>query len=126
MTVAQRSTANSLITDKGQAVTVTYRTSGAYNTATGVAGVTETTATGTAVFFDYAPGMRFASGGSILAKDKQVLLSALNTAGGLLARPDPGDTITDVASVKWIVVAVDDLSPAGLDIMYTCQVRGAD
>lgn len=46
MTVAQRSTANRLIADKGQTVTLTRRASGAYNPATGTSAITTTTQTG--------------------------------------------------------------------------------
>lgn len=123
MTTAQRSTANRLIADKGQTVTITRRASGAYNTATGTSSITETTQTGKAVLLPLA-GYRKVDGTSIVAGDETLLLSALNTAGAALTEPIIGDTLTLAdGTTDYTLVEIDALNPAGLGILFDCVVR---
>lgn len=56
-------------------------------------------------------------GTMILSGDKKALIEVV--AGGT---PVPSDTLTIMGKV-WTVIAVDALAPAGVDLMYTCQVR---
>lgn len=125
MTVAQRLSANNLIDDKGQTVTLTRRTAGAYNPATGTSAVVETTQTGKGVILPFGPGLRNQSGSTITADDRQCYLSALNSAGAALTEPKVNDTLTDANSYVWTIVEVAPLAPAGLKIMYELTLRGA-
>lgn len=112
-----------MISARGQAVTLTRRAAGAYNPATGAAAVTPTTQNGKGVILDFADGLRKMAGENIAAADRQCLLSALNTVGTALTRPAVNDTLTDAAGNVFTVIAVSELSPAGLDIIYTLTVR---
>lgn len=114
---------------KGQVVTLTREAAGVYNPATGAAAITPTTQTGSGVVFEYPITIR-SRGGSrdepntlILAGDKQLLLSALNTTGGTITRPQAGDRAT-IAGVVYTITAVGPLSPAGTDVYYECNIRG--
>lgn len=124
MTTAQRATADRLIEAKGQAVTLTRRTSGAYSPTTGMATITTTTQTGKGVIFDFGDGLRKIAGTNIPATDRQCYLSALDATGQTITRPAVDDTLTDASGVKYTVVAVSELSPAGTDIFYTLTLRG--
>lgn len=123
MTVAQRSTANRLIADKGQTVTITRRTAGAYDPATGTAAITETTQTGKGVILPLAPYRKFA--GNVVAGDETLLLSGLNSAGAALTLPHVDDSVTDAGGNVFSMVSVDPLHPAGLDIVIDCVIRRA-
>jgi len=116
-------TANKLLKGKGQAITLTTVTPGTYNPATG--GVTNTTTAtqsgfGAVIEWD----ARHIDGNLILATDKRLLLSPLNSAGAALTAPKLGDTVTDAAGVTYTLVApLKTLSPAGTVVMYDCNVR---
>lgn len=125
MTAAQRTSADRMIAAKGQAVTLTRRSAGAYNTATGAATVTTSTQTGKGVILPFGPGLRNQSGSAITADDRQCLLAALNTAGTALTEPKVNDELTDANSVKYTVTEVSPLAPAGLSIIYELTIRGA-
>lgn len=125
MTVAQRSTANRLIADKGQTVTLTRRESGVYNPATGTSAITTTTQTGKGVILPLS-GFRKVDGSSVVAGDETLLLSALASTGAALTAPDVGDYVTGADGSAYVIVAVDPLRPAGLDIVYDCVVRRAE
>lgn len=121
MTQAQRTTADRMITSKGQAVTLTRRAAGAYDPATGAAVITETTQTGRGVILPLA-GYRKAQS-NVVAGDETLLLSGLSTTGTLTAlRVD--DTLTDANAKKYTIVAIDTLAPAGLAIMFDAVLRG--
>lgn len=123
MTVAQRSTADRLIAAKGQAVTLTRLEAGPYDPATGEAAIVTTTQTGKGVIL---PLSAFAkSTGNIVEGDQQLLLSALSTSAALNPIPHVDDTVTDAGGNVWSLVAVEPLSPAGLDILYDCRIRRA-
>ena len=122
MTVRQRSTADALIRARGQSVTLTRRAAGAYNTATGTAAITLTTQTGKGVILPLSP-MTKVNASNIVAGDAQLLLSSLNSTGGVLTVPHVDDTVTLANGEVVSIVAVDPLSPAGLDILYDCIVR---
>lgn len=124
MTVAQRSTANRLIADKGQTVTLTRRASGAYNPATGTSAITTTTQTGKGVILPLS-GFRKVNGSSVVAGDETLLLSALATSGVALTAPKVGDHITGSDGAAYVLTAIDPMRPAGLAIIYDCVVRRA-
>lgn len=119
MTVAQRLSANRMIAAKGQTVTLTRRAAGAYTPATGTATISESTQTGKGVIFDFGDGLRKMAGANIPAGSRSCILSALNTSGSALTRPQVDDTLTDATGSKYGVAAVSELSPAGTDIIYT-------
>ena len=125
MTVAQRLTANRLIAAKGQAVTLTRRAAGAYDPATGTAAITETTQTGKGVILPFGQGIRKRADSNVTATDRLCYLSALNASGAALTEPKVDDFLTDAGGVKYAVVEVSPLSPAGLDIMFELTVRAA-
>lgn len=115
-------TANKLLKDKGQAVTITTVTPGTYNPATGT--ITNSTSTQ----YGYGAIMswdgRHIDGALILETDKQLILSPLNTAGGALTAPKLGDTVTDAAGVVYSIVApLKPVSPGGTTVMYECNLR---
>lgn len=123
MTVAQRSSAARMIAAKGQTVTLTRRTPGAYSPANGAAAITETTQTGKGVILDFAA--RKMGESNIPMAGKQCLLSALNSAGASLTAPAIDDTLTDVGGNAYTVVSIAPLAPAGLEIMFDLTLRGA-
>lgn len=125
MTVAQRSSAANLIAAKGQAVTLTRRTAGAYDPTTGAAAITETTQTGKGVILPFSVGLRKQAGTNITATDRLCYLSGLTTGGSVLTAPEVDDTLTDANSVKWSISEVSPLAPAGLSIIYELTLRGA-
>ena len=118
-----QATANKLLKGKGQTVTITRQTSGAYNTATGAAAVTTTTQTGYGAIFDYAD--RNIDGELILSGDKQLLLSAVNSTGTALTAPEVNDTVTDAGAVVRTITRIKALSPAGTTVMFDVNLRGA-
>lgn len=123
MTVAQRSTANRLIADKGLAVTLTRQAAGTYDPATGAPAIATTTQTGKGVILPFAAGLRHAGGSNIVQGDKQLLLSAINSAGSPLTPPALDDKVT-AAGVDYVITEIAPLAPAGLNIMFDCTVRG--
>jgi len=122
MTIQHRATANRLISDKGQSVTVTHREAGAYDPATGTAAIVETTQAGKGVILPLA-GYRKVGIGNIAAGDETLLLSALKTDGTALTRPDIADTVTASDGTIYALVSVDPLHPDGMDSLYDCVVR---
>jgi hypothetical protein len=120
MTAAAALTADRLIDAKGQAVTLTRRTSGAYNTATGAAAITTTTQTGKGVILPFATGLRKIAGTNIPATECQCLLSAVG-----ITAPEVDDTLTDAAGTVWSIVEVTTLAPAGEALLHDLTVRAS-
>jgi hypothetical protein len=116
--------ADRLIESKGQSVILTRRAAGAYNVATGAAAITSTTQTGKGVIFDFARGLRKMEGSTILAADRQLLLSALNSAGVELTPPQVDDIAT-IGGTDYTITEVSPLSPGGTAVLYDLTVRGA-
>lgn len=119
----QRAMANRLISAKGMALTITRRTAAAYNPATGSTAISTSTQTGRGVMFDYPPGLKKMAGTNIAIGERQLLLSALNSAGAAITAPQVDDEIVWGSKV-YLVTAVDTLDPAGSALMFTCTVRG--
>jgi len=113
--------ANKLLRGKGQTVTLTRQTAGTYNPATGQATITTTTQTGVGAIFDYAD--KNIDGALIVSGDKQLLLSALNSVGTALTPPAVNDTVTAGGVVRTIT-RIKTLSPAGITIIFDCNLRG--
>ncbi len=124
MTTKQRLTAHQIIADKGQAVTLYRLAAGAYNPTTGTAAQTETEQAARAVFFPANPYRKIV-GQTIAVGDQQMILSALKADGSVLTAPHVDDEVVDANSRRWSILAVDPLTPAGLDILFDCVVRRA-
>jgi hypothetical protein len=115
-----QATANRLLKGKGQEITLTRRTAGTYGPATGTAAVTTTTQTAYGAMFEY--GDKNIDGVLIKEGDKQLLLSALNSAGTALVAPQLNDTVT-INTVVYTVVRIKPLSPAGTTVLFDCNIR---
>lgn len=124
MTVSQRSSAYEMIAAKGQTVTLTRSVEGAYNPATSKASITTTTQTGKGVILPLSAGVKFLGGSNIPKGAKQCLLAGVGTNGAALALPHVGDVLT-AGAVKYTVVEVSPLEPAGLPIIYDLTIVGA-
>lgn len=124
MTVSQRATATRLITSKGQAVSLSWASGTTYDPATGgVSGSTTTvTTTGTLLPLDKT---RKIDGTNIMAGDETLLLSALDATGATYAEPPVNTVVTLADGSKRVIVAIDQLAPAGLVIMFDAVVRRA-
>jgi predicted peptidase len=119
MSVYTRSIASALrmLRKYGQFMTLTQRTTGAYNPATATASVTESGQTVTGAVFDYPT--KQIDGTLILRGDKQVIVAA----SGLTVTPAPGMKLTDVNGDVFEVIAAEALAPAGEAVIHTLQVR---
>jgi hypothetical protein len=106
---------------KGQAVTITRQSAGAYDPATGTAAITTTTQSGTGVELDYT--IRELDSTLIQQGDKKLLLSPLNAAGAALTKPEIDDTVTLADSSVWTIKNNRPLSPAGTVILFELQLR---
>jgi len=115
-----QATANRLLKGKGQEITLTRRTAGTYDPATGTAAVTTTTQTAYGAMFEY--GDKNIDGVLIKEGDKQLLLSAINSAGTALVAPALNDTVT-INTVVYTVVRIKPLSPAGTTVLFDCNIR---
>lgn len=109
-------TANSMLSEFGQSVTITRKTSGAYDPAFGSVTITTTTQTGTGAIFDY--GDRDINGTLVLQGDKKLLLSQIG-----IDDIEVNDTVT-LGSNTYTVTNVKTLDPAGTNVMFVCNVRG--
>jgi len=115
-----QATANRLLKGKGQSITLSRQTAGAYNVATGTAAVTVTTQTAYGAMFEY--GDKNIDGVLIQEGDKQLLLSALNSAGTALVAPALNDTVL-IDSVTYTITRINPLSPAGTTVLFDCNIR---
>ena len=118
-----QTTANKLLKGKGQAVTLSRQTAGAYDPATGTSTVVVTTQNGTGAIFDYED--KNVDGVLILSGDKRLLLSAMSSTGSALTAPEVNDTVTDAGAVVRTITRIKTLAPAGTVVMYECNLRGA-
>ncbi len=111
-------TALRLITKKGQAVTLTTKTPGAYNTATGGITVTEATQTVRGVVTNFAT--KDIDGDLIKADDVLLILAA----SGVTNKPQPDKSkVTLLSGVSYTVKNVLDVAPSGESIVYRLQLR---
>jgi hypothetical protein len=115
-----QATANRLLKGKGQEITLTRQAAGAYDPATGTAAVTTTTQTAYGAMFEY--GDKNIDRTLIKEGDKQLLLSAINSAGTALVAPALNDTVT-INTVVYTVVRIKPLSPAGTTVLFDCNIR---
>lgn len=109
-------TADKLLRDKGQAVTITRQSASAYDPATGAATVTTSAQTGYGAIFDY--GDKQIDGTVIKIGDKHLLLSASEITAPIL-----NDTVTVGGIVYTVVEPLKTVSPGGTVIMYELNLR---
>lgn len=104
--------------DKGQPMTLTRQGVGSTNNLiTGaVTGGIPTTYDVNGITTTYKTGNINVPDSMILSGDKKAIIGA-----GII-EPKPADTLT-IMGVDWTIIAVDELSPQGVVLMYTCQVR---
>ena len=113
-------TANELLSEFGQAVTIRRQTSGGYDPETGTTSVTTTNETGNGAVFDFGmhkSGQSFTAESLILAGDKQLLLSPIGVSA-----PLPGH-LAIIGGETWNIVSIKATAPAGLAVLFECQLR---
>lgn len=116
-----RATADRILRGKGQAITLTRQSSGTYSPSSGTATVTTTTTqSGYGAVFEYID--RNIDGTLIKAGDKQLLLSAVNSAGTALTSPVLNDTVT-IGGTAYTITRIKPLSPAGTTCLFECNLR---
>lgn len=117
---ASAATAQRLLAQFGQAVTLSKTTPGAFDPVTGTSsGDVTVTQSATAVLLDYSlqeSGARLAEGVLIRAGDKKCLIGPVVDWA-----PDEMTTLTDAAGVVWQLETVRTLAPAGLPVLYTAN-----
>lgn len=123
MTTVQRASAARLIADKGQAITIAYNDGGAYNIGSGTfsGGTPVSVATHATVF--PASANRKVAGANMVAGDEMLYISTIDTAGDIVDMPPVDAVVTLADGSTRSIVAIENLSPAGLDIMLTALVR---
>jgi hypothetical protein len=109
-------TADSLLAEFGQPVTITSKSTGQYNADTGAYSETEVTVSTVAVVDTFTDNEK--SSGSIKFSDRKLLVSPVGVSAIL-----PNDTIT-VGTDKFSVIDVKIIKPAAIVILYEVQVRG--
>jgi hypothetical protein len=107
-----------LIAAKGQEVTLTRHSAGAYDTATGEVIVTDTVTVTTGVVLPLSRGLMQMPGTNIQAGDRQLLLS------GAIDPPEINDTMS-IGGAPYTIVEVSPLNPGGTVLVYDCVIRGA-
>ncbi|API58095.1 hypothetical protein BSL82_01275 [Tardibacter chloracetimidivorans] len=122
---AMRQRAAASIQDKGAAVTVTYRTAGAYDPATGTSAITTATEDGYGVVLPFSTGLRKMAGTNIQMGDMQLLLATLAADGEALTAPNVDDTVL-IGSKTYTIIDIAPLAPDGTDLLYTCTIRGTE
>lgn len=112
-----KDSANNALIKYGQAITLSHKSSGAYDPATGSATVTPANTAGVGAIFDY--GNQSIDGTLIKQGDKQLILSAygITTIGA-------GDTVT-IGSITYVITHIKEINPAGTVVLYEANLRGA-
>ncbi len=116
--------ATRLLTSMGCLVTLTRRSAGTYNTATGAAAVTTTLYSGMGVVRSFPRNL--VDGQNVLQTDRQVILSVSES----MVEPMPGDEVSMAGAgvgngAANSVVAVETVAPGGTTVLYKLQTRAA-
>lgn len=111
-----QATAARLIADKGQAVTLTRHSAGAYNTADSSVTLSDTQTATSGVVLPLSRG--FYHSGNIKTGDQQLLLP------GTITAPQIDDNVT-VGGVAYTITEVAPLAPDGTALVFDCIIRGA-
>lgn len=116
-----RATANKMLKNKGQTITLIKQTSGSYSVSTGSVTVTTANYYAYGAIFDY--GNKSIDGTLIKSGDKQLLLSAYSTTTGtLLTAPAVNDKVT-VAGITYTITQIKTVAPGGTTVIYDCNIR---
>lgn len=107
---------DSTMADLGQMVTLTTKSVGAYNPATGNAAVTVSTQQVKAVVFPR--GAKDIDGTLIQQGDQKLLLSMAGAAA-----PHLDDTVT-IGTTTYTITFIKLLAPAGINVLCECNIRG--
>ena len=105
---------------KGQSVTITRKTSGAYDPATSAVTVTESTESGYGVTGSYRQNE--IDGALVQQGDVKLLLSPTHADGTALTKPQVNDEVT-LSGRTFTIQSVSEVWPGGDAILYTCQLR---
>jgi hypothetical protein len=126
-TSASRGLADKLIGIAGQQMTLTRRAqSGSYNPATGMTIAAQTfTVTATIAPYETFRHMGFHKdqGLDVVQGDQVALISAIGASGAPITPPQVNDLLT-AGSKTYTISACAPHSPAGMDLLYLCSVRG--
>lgn len=114
---ATQTRAAASIADKGQAVTLTRHSPGAYDTATASVSTVDTETTTTGVVLPLSRGFIHAANSNIKVGDQQLLLP------GSIDPPQINDTVT-IDGFTATIIEVSPLNPGGTVLMYDCVIRG--
>jgi hypothetical protein len=109
-------TADNLLAEFGQAVTITSKSTGQYDANTGGYSETEVTVSTVAVVDTFTDNEK--SSGSIKFSDRKLLVSPVGVTAIL-----PNDVIT-IGTDKFSVIDVSVIKPASVVVLYEVQVRG--
>lgn len=111
-------TAESLLQELGQLITLRKQASGTYDSSTGTATVTPADTVGVGValgFNDQRRTFGRIEGTAVQVGDRRVLWRGL-------AVPAPGDQLL-IGGVAWTILAADQLNPAGVVLLYEIHAR---
>lgn len=110
-------TANRLLANFGQTVTLTRTVAGGYDPATGETSPDVVqTSTVKAAILPYSNGDKLAAGGMTKAGDRNAYI-----APGAAFALDSLTRLTDAAGVTWQLESVESLAPAGVPVLYTAN-----
>jgi hypothetical protein len=112
---AKQTLTDRLLTKFGQTVILRTRTTGTYNTTTGSSGVTTSDTNVTAAILSY--DKKFIDGQNIKAEDLQAFVTPKASTA-----PKQGDSMV-VQGTVYRILAVSIVSPAGVPVLYECQLR---
>lgn len=116
-----RATADRILRGKGQVVTLTRQTAGSYNVSTGIATVSTSAQTGYGALFEYDTAN--IDGTLVQYGDRQLLLSALNSAGTALTTAPVVNDTTTIGGTSYTITHVKPISPAGTTCIFECNLR---
>jgi len=107
--------------NNGQPMTLTRTTTGVFDPVTGSPGTPVVqTWTVYGITKNYNSQARLSAqntpGSLIMSGDKMAVI------GAEVVEPISGDVLT-IMTKDWVVIAVDELSPQGSALLYTCQIR---
>lgn len=120
-----QATADKLLKKFGQSMTLTSKTPGTYNTATGSLSVSETTQTIIGAVFEWGTfnhpgyGTEYGVGDLIQIQDQQLFISAVG-----IIPPNLGDTVLIQDKEYTIVAPLKQIAPAGITVVIMCNIRG--
>lgn len=108
--------ANDSLSEYGQTVTISAKSIGAYNPATGNAAVTVSTQQVKGVVFPIEDNT--IDGTLIQQGDQKLLLSMVG-----VTPPHVGDTVT-IGATSYTITFIKLLTPSGVNVLCECNIRG--